>query len=344
VPEGEARALTANPLELQTLDFQDYYAVLGVPRTASEKEIKAAYRMLARKYHPDVNRENKEAEEKFKGINEAYEVLSDAAKRKKYDELGAHWKEYEAWQRAHPGEEPPEGAFGRAGAGVGGQPGAGGFTYRTMRPEDLNDLFGTESPYSEFFGTFFGGARRPRGPLRGQDLVQPVPVTLEEVLHGTTRLLEVPAASGARRVEARIPAGVAIGTMIRLAGQGGPGENGGPSGDLYLEIEVLPNPRFERRGADLHSQMRVPLATSLLGGEIEVPTLTGRVALRIPPETEDGRVFRLRGQGMPLPNNPTERGNLLVETHVEIPRGLSEHEKDLVRELAHSRGEKVGAR
>ena len=326
------------------MDYQDYYAVLGVPRTATEKDIKTAYRKLARKYHPDVNRDNKEAEEKFKGINEAYEVLSDPAKRKRYDELGANWKEYEAWQRAHPGEEPPEFAFGRGGAGVGGQPGAGGFEFRTTRPEDLNDLFGTDSPYSDFFGRFFGGARRPRGPMRGQDLIQPVPITLEEALRGTTRLLEVPAAGGVRRVEARIPPGVTTGTTIRLAGQGAPGENGGPPGDLYLEIEELPNPRFERRGADLHSKLRVPLATTLLGGEVEVPTLTGRVALRIPPETEDGRVFRLRGQGMPLANNPAERGNLLVETHVEIPHGLTEREKDLVRELARGREEKVGAR
>ncbi len=333
------------------MDYKDYYAVLGVPKTASEKEIKAAYRKLARKYHPDVNPGNKEAEERFKAANEAYEVLSDTEKRKKYDELGPRWGEYEAWQRAHPGETPPEGAFepggfGGAPGGFGGFGGGrpGGFSsFRTSRAEDLNDLFGTESPYSDFFGTFFGGGR-PRGPRRGQDLVQPVAITLEEALRGTTRTIEIPSAGGVRRIEARIPPGVDTGTTIRLAGQGAPGENGGPPGDLFLEIEVLPNPRFERRGADLHSTFRAPLTTMLLGGEVEVPTLTGKVALKIPPETDDGRVFRLRGQGMPVSGSPNERGSLLVEVHVEVPRHLTERERTLIRELAAARSEPVGAR
>jgi curved DNA-binding protein len=329
------------------LDYKDYYVVLGVPKTASDKDIKTAYRKLARKYHPDVNPGNKEAEERFKEINEAHEVLGDPEKRKKYDELGAHWGEYEQWQRAHPGETPPEGAFGPGGfagatGGSGGGPG-GFYSYRTTRPEDLHDMFGTESPFSDFFGTFFGGGR-PRGPRRGQDLVQPVTITLEEALRGTTRVLEIPTPSGARRIEARIPPGAETGTTIRLAGQGGPGETGGPGGDLFLEIEVLPDPRFERRGADLYSKIRVPLTTMLLGGETEVPTLTGRVALKVPPETEDGRVFRLRGQGIPLPGKPAERGSLYAEAHAEIPRHLTDRERDLFRELAAARGEPVGAR
>lgn len=325
------------------MDYQDYYAVLGVPRTASEKEIKTAFRKLARKHHPDVNPGKKEAEQQFKTINEANEVLSDPEKRKHYDEFGANWKEYEAWQRAHPGETPPKDAFRRGGFGFDGQPGgARGFEYRASRPEDLNDLFGTEAPYSDFFGSLFGQGRT-RGPRRGQDLVQPIPITLEEALQGTTRMVEIPSPGGVRRIEARIPPGVVTGTSIRLAGQGEPGANGGPSGDLFLDVEVLPHSRFERRGVDLHSEIRVPLTVLLLGGEVEVPTLTGRVALKIPPETEDGRVFRLRGQGMPLPTRSSERGNLLVEAHAEIPRRLSEREKELVRELARSRGEPVVA-
>jgi curved DNA-binding protein len=325
------------------LDFQDYYALLGVPRTASEKELKSAYRKLARKYHPDVNPGKKDAEESFKAINEAYEVLSDPEKRKLYDELGAHWKEYEAWQQAHPGEKPPPAeAFRRGGFGTAGAPGGGGFSYRTTRPEDLRDLFGSEEPYSDFFGSLFGRGA-PRGPRRGQDLVQPVPISLEEALRGTTRLLEVPGPDGPRRIEAKIPAGADTGTMVRLAGQGEPGANGGPAGDLYLEVEVQSDPRFERRGADLYSKIRIPLTTALLGGEAEVPTLTGRVALKIPPETEDGRVFRLRGQGLPMSGNATERGSLFAEAHVEIPRQLSDKERELIRELARHRGEPAAA-
>ncbi len=329
------------------MDYQDYYAVLGVPRTATEKEIKAAYRKLARQYHPDLNQGNKEAEQRFKAINEANEVLSNPEMRKKYDELGAHWKEYEAWQRAHPGEEPPPGAFGPGGAnfggagfggaGFGGAP--GGFEYRTMNPEDLEDLFGTSSPYSDFFGRFFGGGvgatgRRAARPTRGRDLVEPVPISLEEAFHGTTRLIEVPAPGGTRRIEAKIPRGVESGTTIRLAGQGEPGANGGPAGDLFLDVEVLPNPNFERQGGDLTRKLAVPLTTMVLGGEVEVPTLTGRVALKIPPETPDGKVFRLRGQGMPLPSQPSERGSLLVEVHVEIPQHLSPRQTELMREFA----------
>jgi curved DNA-binding protein len=327
------------------LDFQDYYAVLGVPKTASEKEIKSAYRKLARKYHPDVNKGNKEAEEKFKAINEANEVLSDPEKRKKYDELGAHWKEYEQWQRANPGKEPPPGAFGGApfGREFAGQP--GGFQYRTVNPEDLNDLFGAESPFSDFFQSYFGGGQpRARGPRRGRDLAESVSVTLEEAFHGTTRLLQIQGPAGTRRIEAKIPPGVETGSTVRLAGQGEPGANGGAAGDLYLEVNVLPNPRFERRGADLHGQARVPLTTSLLGGEAPVPTLTGRVMLRIPPETEDGRVFRLRGQGMPVLSSPGTRGDLLVEVHLDIPRNLTEREKELIQQLARAREEQTAAR
>ncbi|HEY8885675.1 MAG TPA: J domain-containing protein [Chloroflexota bacterium] len=314
------------------MDYQDYYAVLGVPKTATEKEIRTAYRKLARKYHPDLNPENKEAEQQFKVINEANEVLSNLETRKKYDELGANWREYEAWQRAHPGEEPPAHGFGRSGGGFAGAPGGAG--QRTMRPEDLEDLFGSSSPYSDFFGQFFGGQQRPRGPARGRDLVEPIPISLEEALPGTTRTLDVPATTGTRRIEAKIPPGADTGTTIRLAGQGEPGANGGAAGDLYLEVQVQPNPHFERRGADLYRDLRIPLTTSLLGGEVEVPTLTGRVMLKVLPETQDGKVFRLRGQGMPHAANPGERGSLYVETHVDIPHDLTQRQKDLLREFA----------
>ena len=326
------------------MEYQDYYAVLGVPRTASEKDIKSAYRRLARKHHPDVNKDNKEAEEKFKVANEANEVLSDPAKRKLYDELGANWKEYENWQRAHPNETPPPAsAFGRSDAGAGGRP-SGGFEYRPTREEDLHDLFGNGQPYSDFFSSIFGGGGRPRGPLPGRDLVQPVPISLEESLRGTTRTIELAAASGTRRIEAKIPIGATTGTTIRLAGQGEPGHNGGPAGDLFLEITLTDDPRFERRGNDLYEEVKIPLTTAMLGGEVDVPTLTGRVRLKLPPETEDGRVFRLRGQGLPLSTDPNQRGSIFAEVHLEIPRNLSERERELIRELAEAGAVRAGAR
>lgn len=314
------------------MEYQDYYKILGVPKTASEKEIKTAYRKLAREFHPDINK-SKEAEAKFKSVNEAYEVLSNPENRKKYDEFGARWPEYEAWQRAHPGEEFP---------GFGPPPGSQ-YQYQNMRAEDLSDLFGTESPYSDFFSNLFGGGgfRGGRGaaggfatrPRRGQDLSVVLPVSLEDVLKGAYRPVEIPTPTGTKRIEVRIPPGIESGQTIRLAGQGEPGLNGGPPGDLYAEVEVMPHPRFERRGPDLYTNIRIPLDVALLGGEVAVPTPTGRVMLKIPPETPDGKVFRLRGQGMPISGNPTKRGDLFAEVHVELPRHLTARQRELVREL-----------
>lgn len=297
------------------MDYQDYYAVLGVPKTATEKEIRAAYRKKARKLHPDLNPGNKQAEQEFKQVNEAYEVLSDPEKRKKYDELGAHWSEFQTWETA----EQQAGAGSPFGA----------------PPRGFGEYFERQSPYSDIFETFFGW---PRGPRRGADLIQPIAISLEDAYRGTTRALEMPAPGGkGRRVEARIPPGVETGTRIRFAGLGAPGAEGGSPGDLYAVIDVLPSERFEREGANLYTQVRVPLTTALLGGEVEVPTLTGNVALKIPPETRNGRVFRLRGKGMPRSGAPTRHGDLFAEVYVELPRGLSQREKELVRELARAR-------
>lgn len=325
------------------MEYQDYYKILGVPRTASEKEIKAAYRKLAREFHPDINK-SKEAEEKFKRVNEAHEVLSNPENRKKYDEFGARWPEYEAWQRAHPGEPFP---------GFGPPPGSQQ-QYQNMRAEDLSDLFGAESPYSDFFSNLFagGGFRGGRGaaggfatrPRRGQDLSVVLPTTLKEALEGAYRPVEIPTPTGVKRIEVRIPPGIENGQTIRLAGQGEPGANGGPPGDLYAEVEIQPNDRLVRRGADLETTARMPLDVTLLGGEIAVPTLTGRVMLKIPPETPDGKVFRLRGQGMPISGNPKRRGDLLVEVHVDLPRNLTEREKELVRELMGRRNDGMDQR
>lgn len=298
------------------MQYEDYYAVLGVPKTATDKEIRAAYRKKARTLHPDVNPGNQQAEQEFKRVNEAYEVLSDPEKRKKYDELGTHWREFQTWETA----EEQAGATG---------------TPFGARPERFSEYFGSQYPYSDMFETFFGW---PRGPRPGADVIQPVAIALDEAYRGTTRTLEVPGPGGtSRRIEARIPPGVEDGTRLRFAGLGAPGAEGGPPGDLYVAVNVQPSERFEREGANLYTHVRVPLTTALLGGEVEVPTLTGKVALKIPPETQNGRVFRLRGKGMPRTGAPSRHGDLFAEVYVELPRGLSEREKELVRQLAHGR-------
>jgi curved DNA-binding protein len=319
------------------VEYRDYYAILGVPRTATEKEIRAAYRRLARQYHPDVNPGNKEAEERFKQINEAYEVLSDPEKRRKYDQLGARWKEYEQWERARQaaGQSARPEEFEWF---VEGAPGAAQYTRRTLTEDDLRDLFGETGPFSDFFETFFGRpgrAESPR-PRRGADLEAAVEVTLDEAYRGTTRQLTLEDAAGAtRRIEVTIPPGVDEGTRVRIAGQGAPGRAGGPPGDLYLVVHVRPDPRFERRGDDLYVREQVPLATLLLGGEVRVSTPDRRtLALKIPPGTPDGQVFRLRGQGMPRLGRPDQRGDLHVEVHARLPERLTPRQRELLEEFA----------
>ncbi len=324
------------------MEYKDYYAVLGVDKQATSKDIQRAFRRLARQYHPDVNPNNKEAEERFKEINEAYEVLSDPEKRKRYDELGADWERYQQYQQYATEREP-------AGAG------AGNFTYQRMRPEDMEDLFGDASPFSDFFENIFGGetvrgAGTTRGaassrPRRGQDVEAPIDVSLEEAARGGTRLLRLADENGrTRQVEVRIPPGVRDGTRIRIAGQGGEGRAGGPRGDLYLIVELRPHPAFEVDGDNLRTRVSAKLSTMLLGGEIEVPTLDGRVMLRIPAGTADGKVFRLRGKGMPRYNRPEQRGDLFAEVHVALPQRLSPEQRRLIEEFAQTEsGERVGA-
>jgi curved DNA-binding protein len=342
------------------VEYQDYYATLGVPRTATEKEIRTAYRKLARKHHPDVNPGNKSAEDRFKQINEAYEVLSDAEKRKKYDELGSRWREYEQWERAQ-----AAGAAGGAGQAPGGQrgqpfdwqgfggggPGGVRYEYRTSSDEDLRDLFGEEAPFSDFFETFFGsagtagtsrtasprpgGRRASRRGRSGSDLDHPVEVSLADAYRGTTVELALRLPDGkTRRLEVKIPPGVRTGSRVRIAGQGQPGEGGGQAGDLYLVVSVQPDPRFERRGDELHTQVRAPLGTLVLGGEVKLPTPDGRtLALTVPQGTQDGRIFRLRGQGMPRLGKTEARGDLHAEVHARLPEHLSARERELFEEF-----------
>jgi len=308
------------------MEYKDYYKILGVGRNATEKEIKQAYRRLARQYHPDVNK-SPGAEERFKEINEAHQVLSDAEKRRKYDQLGDSWYR---WQ-----QQGVPGGFDWS-QWTTGFPGG-----RRVRVEygDLSDLFGQGGlgGFSDFFESIFrgmGGPRtRQRMRTRGQDYEQSVEITLEEALRGTTRVLQ----RDGQRLEVKIPSGVKTGSRVRMAGQGGPGIGGGPRGDLYLKVKVLPHPDFERKEDDLYRDVDVDLYTAVLGGEVRVPTLDGGVMLKIPSETSGGRVFRLRGKGMPKLRSPQQRGDLYVTVRIQIPRNLTAHEKDLFSELVRLR-------
>jgi curved DNA-binding protein len=325
------------------MEFKDYYQTLGLAKTASGKEIKQAYRKLARKLHPDVNPGDKAAESRFKEINEAYEVLGDPEKRKKYDELGANWRQYEQAQQA--GQSP----FGdiRWGAGQGQ---AGG--YRTINEEELRDMFGGEHPFSDFFQAFFGGgggqpdARRGRSSRTsrtrtGRDIEEEFELSLEEAMQGTMRRLSIKQEGHTRTVDVRIPAGVNDGSRVRVPGEGEHGASGGRAGDLYLRIRLRADPRFERRGRDLHTHVAVPLTTAVLGGEAEVPAVGERpLRLKIPPTTQNGQVFRLKGHGMPVVGSATDRGDLYATVNVTLPRHLSAEQRRHYEELAKLESER----
>ena len=317
------------------MEYKDYYNTLGVDKKATEKEIKSAYRKLARKYHPDVNPGDKAAEERFKGINEAHEVLSDLEKRKKYDQLGASYRQ---WERK------------------GGRP--GGFDWSRWTTEapgqgvrveyadfgDLGDIFSGQGlgGFSDFFESLFGGVEvRAQGPSHrrinqaarwGQDKEHSVEVTLEEAFSGTKRVLQM----DSRRIEVKIPPGVKTGSRVRLAGKGLPGYGGGQNGDLYLRVKVAKHPRFRRKGDDLLVDVTVDLYMAMLGGEVILRTLAGSVKLKIPPETQSGTIIRLRGQGMSRLDKSCERGDLLAKVKVSLPINLTDREKQLFQELARA--------
>lgn len=327
------------------MDFKDYYQTLGVAKTAPDREIKQAYRKLARKFHPDVNPGDKAAESKFKEINEAYEVLGDQAKRSKYDELGANWKYYEQAQRAGagaPGGVPFDEFLRNAGAGA-----APGGSYRTINEDELRELFGDQDPFSDFFKQVFGGAgsgrrtRPRRGPRtrKGDDLEQQVEITLDEAFSGATREISVRQNGHTKTLTRRIPAGVKDGSRVRVAGEGEPGQNGMPAGDLYLTVRVKPHPVFTRDGADLHVRLAVPVTTAVLGGSIDVPAPGGRtLRTKVPPLTQSGQRIRLRNQGMPILGKPDERGSLFVTIEAQLPRELNEEQRRLYEALADTEG------
>ncbi len=327
------------------MDYKDYYKVLGVSKSASVDDIKKAFRKLARKYHPDVNPGDKKAEEKFKEINEAYEVLSDAEKRRKYDTLGPNWQEQFGYRTP-------------AGRRTSGSPGSA-------------PAF--DSNFSEFFETLFGrtgagagGMRAREDPRRraGENIEQPVEVTLQEAYTGGARTYNIQATetcafcrgtgevadktcancnglgqlARSKRIQVKIPPGVESGSRIRVAGEGQPGTGGGPRGDLYLVITVKPDPLYERKGDDLSLDFDVDLLTAILGGEAQVLLPDARkLVLTIPPETQNGRVFRLAGKGMPRLRGEGS-GNLFARVKVILPMQLTEEERDLFQQLARIRG------
>ncbi len=345
---------------MAAVQYKDYYNVLGIERSADDAEVRAAYRTLARKHHPDVNPNDPTAEERFKEVSEAYEVLSDAEKRRMYDRFGRDWERYrDAGLTGADGssQRPTDEDFGTW--FTGGAPTSGRAPH--------GDAGGR---FSDFFGLHFGNYaqgraqpfRRQRRRLRGEDLELEVGVSLEEAFHGTTRRVTLSAPSSCatcdgtglargttcptcdgtgqvairRTIEVNIPPGVRTGSRVRATGQGGAGRNGAPNGDVHLHIRVAEDPRFVRSGDDLKVSVDVPLYTAVLGGEVIVPTLSGRVALRIPPETQNGSLFRLRGKGMPRISKQagaTSAGDLLVTVSVRIPTNLSEQERQLFERL-----------
>ena len=304
------------------MTYKDYYKVLGVPSTATQEEIKKAYRKLALKYHPDKTKGDKGAEDKFKDLNEANEVLSDPEKRKKYDQFGAEWKHYQE---------------------AGAQPGgfdwskyAGGQSGQARRPgsEDFNSMFGEEGA-GDIFELLFGqrgGSRRGRrnAALKGEDLNAEATLSLEEAYKGSTRLISL----GGQTIRVTIKPGIADGQDLRIPGKGGPGMNGGPGGDLYLTIRITPHPDFDRKGNDLHRDLPVDLYTAVLGGKTHVKTLKGEVKVNIPKGTQTGTELRLKGLGMPVYGKKDEYGNLFVRVVVQIPQNLTDGEVDLFKKLA----------
>lgn len=311
------------------MDFKDYYEILGVAPNADKNVIKQTYRQLARKHHPDVNPGNKDAEEKFKTINEAYQVLSDAKQRKKYDELRA---QYQQWQKTGGQQQDFDWQNWSS------QPDQGART-QYANAEDLEDLFGNASPYSDFFSNIFGGGRASSGrsapisPRHGRDVEYEVDLTLEEAFRGTQRALEI----DGHRVQASIPLGVRTGTRVRLAGRGEAGRNGGSAGDLFLMIKVLPNDIFERDGDDLHFDASVDIFTAIAGGEIRIPALEKPLTLTIPPRTNANQTFRLRGKGMPHLREPSKRGDMFARVKLVLPDALTDQEVEGITALASAR-------
>lgn len=302
------------------MDYKDYYTILGVAKSASQADIKKAYRSLAKKYHPDKNKGDKASEDKFKDISEAYDVLGDAEKRKQYDQLGANWKQYQqGGGQQRPYSRPSGGGF----QGFGG---------------DAADGFGGGG-FSDFFQQFFngGGGFGSQGgrtrSAKGQDYEADMEISLQEAYSGTSRLLNL----NNQQLRITTKPGVEDGQVLRITGKGAPALGGGTNGDLYIKIAVSSDPDFERKGNDLYTSLPISLYTALLGGDAQVNTLSGQLKLRIPEGTQIGKTFRLRGKGMPHYGKPDQYGDLYVKIEVRLPANLSTEEKELFQKLKNMR-------
>jgi curved DNA-binding protein len=311
------------------MEYKDYYKTLGVDRKATPDEIKKAYRKLAMKYHPDRNKGNKDAEEKFKDINEAYEVLGDKQKRSRYDQMGESYSQYQARGGAPDGFDWSQWTTGTPGG------------YATqVNMGDLDSMFGG---FSDFFSAIFGGMpasgnagsrtrTQPRQAAQPQVYEQPIQITLDEAYNGTTRVLQI----DERKIEVKIPAGAKTGTRVRVAGAG-PATSRGRASDIFLVVEVLPDSRFSVDGADLTTEVAIDLYTAVLGGSVKISTLAGEGQLTIPAGTQPGQRIRLAGKGMPVLLSPGSFGDLYVRIRVDLPRKLSPAQRELFEKLRSSK-------
>jgi curved DNA-binding protein len=304
------------------MDFVDYYKTLGVAKNASAEDIKKAYRKLARKYHPDVNPNDKEAHKKFQQINEAHEVLSDSEKRKKYDQYGENWKHADQYEQARQQQQQAGGGFGGFGGGGFGNFGGGEYTYSG----------GEEGGFSDFFESLFGGARsrRSQAKYRGQDYNAELQLSLMDAYTTHKQTLTI----NGKNVRITIPAGVENGQQIKLKGYGSPGANGGPNGDLFITFVITNNTGFRREGNDLYKTEDIDLYTALLGGEKTIDTLGGKIKLKVSPETQNGTKIRLKGKGFPVYKKEGEFGDLYITWDVKLPTNLTQKQKDLLTELS----------